>query len=124
MAEKTMAIRDRLSTIVGEDNVSSDPGTLSSYREAGMTGGGEREYSWCCGAGGGVLEAFPDFAAWSAQERVDEALATGAEALVTACPWCERTFKDAVAESGAAISVYDLTDLALQAAGLLEAVSA
>jgi len=83
-----------------------------------------REYSWCCGAGGGVLEAFPDFAAWSARERIEEALATGAEALVTACPWCERVFKDAVAESAAAISICDLTDLALQAAGLLEAVSA
>jgi Fe-S oxidoreductase len=79
-----------------------------------------REYSWCCGAGGGVLEAYPDFAAWTAQERIEEALATGAEALVTACPWCERVFNDAVTETGAAISVYDLNDLALKAAGLLE----
>jgi Fe-S oxidoreductase len=79
-----------------------------------------REYSWCCGAGGGVLEAYPDFAAWTAQERIEEALATGAEALVTACPWCERVFNDAVEETGAAISVYDLNDLALKAAGLLE----
>jgi len=31
-----------------------------------------REYSWCCGAGGGVLEAYPDFAAWTAQERIEE----------------------------------------------------
>jgi Fe-S oxidoreductase len=83
-----------------------------------------REYSWCCGAGGGVLEAFPDFAAWTAQERIEEALATGAEALVTACPWCERVFNDAVAESGAAISVYDLTDLALKSAGILEPAQA
>ena len=79
-----------------------------------------REYAWCCGAGGGVLEAFSDFAAWTAQERIEEALATGAEALVTSCPWCERVFKDAVAESGAAISVYDLTDLALKSAGIKE----
>jgi len=79
-----------------------------------------REYSWCCGAGGGVLEAYPDFAAWTAAERIEEALATGAEALVTACPWCERVFNDAVTETGAAISVYDLNDLALKAAGLLE----
>jgi len=41
MAEATMAIKDRISTIVGEDNISSDPGTLSGYREAGMTGGGD-----------------------------------------------------------------------------------
>jgi Fe-S oxidoreductase len=83
-----------------------------------------REYSWCCGAGGGVLEAYPDFAAWTAAERIEEALATGAEALVTACPWCERVFNDAVEETGAAISVYDLNDLALKAAGLLEPAEA
>jgi Fe-S oxidoreductase len=79
-----------------------------------------REYAWCCGAGGGVLEAFPDFAAWTARERIEEALATGADALVTACPWCERVFKDALAESGAEIAVYDLTDLALRSAGIRE----
>jgi Fe-S oxidoreductase len=83
-----------------------------------------REYSWCCGAGGGVLEAFPDFAAWTAQERIEEALATGAEALVTACPWCERAFKDAVADIGAGLPVYDLVDLALKSAGLLEPAQA
>jgi len=79
-----------------------------------------REYSWCCGAGGGVLEAYPDFAAWTAAKRIEEALATGAEALVTACPWCERVFNDTVEEIGAAISVYDLNELVSKAAGILE----
>jgi Fe-S oxidoreductase len=45
-----------------------------------------KEYSWCCGAGGGVLDAFPDFAGWTAWERIKEAKATGAEAMITACP--------------------------------------
>jgi Fe-S oxidoreductase len=76
-----------------------------------------REYSWCCGAGGGVYEAYPDFASFAARERIDEALATGAEALVTSCPWCERIFRDTVAESGAKLEVYDLTDLVLKSAG-------
>ena len=79
-----------------------------------------REYAWCCGAGGGVLEAFPDFAAWTAAERLEEAAATGAEALVTACPWCERVFRDAAAESGMELPVYDLVDLALISAGIAE----
>jgi heterodisulfide reductase subunit D len=81
-----------------------------------------RQYAWCCGAGGGVLDAFPDFAAWTANERIQEALSTGAEALVTACPWCERVFNDSIAETGAAISVYDLTDLIRLAAGVREPV--
>jgi len=76
-----------------------------------------REYSWCCGSGGGVWEAFPDFASWTAAERIEEALSTGAEALVTACPWCERAFKDSVGESGAPIKVYDITELVLLALG-------
>jgi Fe-S oxidoreductase len=83
-----------------------------------------REYSWCCGAGGGVLEAFPDFAAWTARERIEEAQATGAQALVTACPWCERVLNDAVAEMDAPIVIHDLTDLALRAAGILEPAGA
>ncbi len=83
-----------------------------------------REYSWCCGAGGGVLEAWPDFALWTANERLEEARATGAEALVTACPWCVRVFRDAAAESGLELPVYDLADLALRAAGITETATA
>ncbi len=79
-----------------------------------------REYAWCCGAGGGVLEAFEDFSASTTAERIAEALATGAEALVTSCPWCLRVFKDAVEETSACIAVYDLTDLALMSAGIAQ----
>jgi Fe-S oxidoreductase len=79
-----------------------------------------REYSWCCGAGGGVLEAYPDFARWTAEERIEEALATGADALVTACPWCERIFKDTAGGMSAGIEVLDLADLVTQSVGLLE----
>jgi len=42
-----------------------------------------------------VKEAYPDFANWTAQERIQEARETGAEALVSACGWCERSFLDA-----------------------------
>jgi Fe-S oxidoreductase len=74
-----------------------------------------REYSWCCGAGGGVREAYPEYSRWTAMERITEARATGAEALVTACPWCERTFMDAAAASGEPMPIYDLVDLVRQA---------
>jgi Fe-S oxidoreductase len=53
-----------------------------------------REKSWCCGAGAGVKTAYPDFALWIGQERVKEAAETGAEALVTACPFCEGNLND------------------------------
>jgi Fe-S oxidoreductase len=83
-----------------------------------------REYSWCCGAGGGVHEAFPEFAGWTARERIEEAIATGADALVTACPWCVRTFRDATADMAVPMPIYDLTDLALQSAGIPERAGA
>jgi Fe-S oxidoreductase len=79
-----------------------------------------REYAWCCGAGGGVYEAFPELASFAARERVEEALATGAEALVTACPWCVRVLRDATREMEAGLPVYDLVELALVAAGIEE----
>jgi Fe-S oxidoreductase len=70
-----------------------------------------REYAWCCGAGGGVRETNPDFAAWTAKERLDEAEATGAEALVTACPHCVRNFTENVGD----LRVYDLVEILNQA---------
>jgi Fe-S oxidoreductase len=54
-----------------------------------------REYSFCCASGGGVKSAFPEMALWAATERLAEARATGARALVTSCPWCESNFQDA-----------------------------
>ncbi len=54
-----------------------------------------RENSWCCGSGGGVKTFNPGFAQWSAGQRVDEARSTGAEALLTSCPWCEQNLGEA-----------------------------
>jgi Fe-S oxidoreductase len=74
-----------------------------------------REYSWCCGAGGGVREAYPQYADWTAGERIAEARATGAEALVSACPWCERSFRDAIGARAEAMQVYDIIELVQKA---------
>ncbi len=70
-----------------------------------------KEYAWCCGAGGGVSESNPEFAAWTGEKRIEEAISTGAEALVTACPWCEKTFNDAIKASGSNCKVYDIVEL-------------
>jgi Fe-S oxidoreductase len=70
-----------------------------------------KEYSWCCGAGGGVSESNPGFAKWTAQDRIEEAISTGAEALVTACPWCEKTFTEAIKDSGSNLKIYDIVEL-------------
>ena len=70
-----------------------------------------KEYAWCCGAGGGVNESNPQFAQWTAQERIEEAESTGAEAIVTACPWCEKTFNETVKGNGSSLKVYDIVEL-------------
>jgi len=70
-----------------------------------------KEYAWCCGAGGGVKESNPEFAIWTADKRIEEAAATGAEALVTACPGCERNFSDSIKANKANIKVYDIAEL-------------
>ncbi len=41
MAEKTLQIEDKLASIVGKEYISSDPERLSSYKEAGIFGGGK-----------------------------------------------------------------------------------
>jgi Fe-S oxidoreductase len=70
-----------------------------------------KEYAWCCGAGGGVNESNPEFSVWTASERIREAEATGAEAIVTACPWCVKNLKDAVRQSGSSLKVFDIVEL-------------
>ena len=74
-----------------------------------------REYAWCCGAGGGVNVSNPEFAQWTALERIEEATSTGAEAIVTACPWCEKTLGEAISASGSKLKVFDMVELVEQA---------
>jgi Fe-S oxidoreductase len=69
-----------------------------------------KEYSWCCGAGSGCSVTDKEFSAWTANERIEEANSTGADALVTACPWCKDNF-----EKAGGIKVVDMIDLALKA---------
>ena len=70
-----------------------------------------KEYAWCCGAGGGVNESNPEFAMWTATERIKEAESTGAEAIVSACPWCEKLLGEVAKSSNSRLKVYDIVEL-------------
>ncbi len=74
-----------------------------------------REYALCCGAGAACEQTYPEVSKFTANERVTEANSTGAEALVTACPWCESNFASAVDENGKKIEVIDIIDLVSRA---------
>ncbi|MCX5860108.1 MAG: heterodisulfide reductase-related iron-sulfur binding cluster [Proteobacteria bacterium] len=73
-----------------------------------------REYAWCCGSGGGVKSAYPELAMDTVKERLEEAQATGAETIVSCCPWCEKNFEDGIRASGSELKVVDAVDLLIQ----------
>jgi Fe-S oxidoreductase len=75
-----------------------------------------REYSFCCGGGGGVPDSHPEVARTAAASRIEEALNVGAEAIVTACHYCAQNLERW--DSGASMPVLDLIDLVYEAAGL------
>ncbi len=74
-----------------------------------------KEYAWCCGAGGGVRESFPELSLFTASERIQEAESLEVEAMVTACPWCETSFREACIDSDSNLNVLDIIDLVEQA---------
>jgi Fe-S oxidoreductase len=76
-----------------------------------------RENAFCCGAGRGTKEAFPDFASWAAEERLTEVKEVGAEAIVSACPWCKDNFSAAVTDNGGDLKVLDFSEVVLSALG-------
>lgn len=70
-----------------------------------------REYAFCCGAGGGVFESNPEFSLWTARNRLFEAMESGAVALVTSCPWCEKNLRKATFEEGLNFKIYDIVEM-------------
>lgn len=79
-----------------------------------------RRGSRCCGAGGGFKSAFNDAAVNIAAERVKEAVATGADVLATACPFCVVNLQAGAKKIGAKIRVVDISQLLLEATEPIE----
>jgi Fe-S oxidoreductase len=74
--------------------------------------GRNRRWAWCCGGGGGVPEADPELAQWSAADRMREAAATGADLMLTTSALCHRSFTDL---GRPALPVQDLLEFVHQA---------
>ena len=72
-----------------------------------------RENAFCCGAGRGTKEAFPDLASFSARHRMDEVEEIGAEVLISACPWCKNNFAQAARDNSGGVKVMDFSELVL-----------
>ena len=80
-----------------------------------------KEDSDCCGMGGGRMWMEPARTLVTSQtianNRVHQALDTGAGILLTACPFCNITLNDAVKslEKEDVIQVMDITELTVSA---------
>jgi len=78
-----------------------------------------KEYSWCCGAGGGLKSYDNALATSMAVDRHVEAKEVNADVIVSACPFCKRNLSDAAsAASKNACEVVDIVELLKNAASL------
>ncbi len=77
----------------------------------------------CCGGGGGLRTGHTETAVEIAGLRQREAVETGAEQLVTCCPFCEMNLADAAA-NGPGLPVVDLVELVLESTARPDAAPA
>jgi len=79
-----------------------------------------KEKSRCCGAGGGYKSQYNDMAVNIAAERVRDAEETGADILVTCCPFCVVNLTQGAKQIGSKIKVMDLSDILLKVTAPIE----
>ncbi len=71
-----------------------------------------KQRAFCCGAGGGRIWTTPTADNLITGNRVKEAVATGAEVIGTACPFCKMVFSEAVKLEGSHnIEVLDIAEI-------------
>lgn len=70
-----------------------------------------RNFSYCCGSGGGLKSGFRDVAAHIAEKRIQELEQTGAEAVVSSCPFCYTELNAAIHRRNSALKMYDIIEL-------------
>ncbi|MEJ2250186.1 MAG: (Fe-S)-binding protein [Candidatus Lokiarchaeota archaeon] len=70
-----------------------------------------RNYSHCCGAGGGVKSSNPALSVDIAKNRNGEAFNKSIDILVSACPFCERNLKDGLSEEFNGLEIVDISEI-------------
>jgi heterodisulfide reductase subunit D len=74
-----------------------------------------RESCSCCGGGGNLEMVDAELAAKIAQQKIDEVLSTGAQAVVTSCQQCVRTMTSYVKRNKIRLEVLDIVQLVRKA---------
>ena len=73
-----------------------------------------RSRGLCCGAGGGRMFMEELVGKRINVERTEELLATGADALAVACPFCMTMIRDGVTAKQSDVPVYDIAEVVAQ----------
>jgi heterodisulfide reductase subunit D len=70
-----------------------------------------RNFAWCCGAGGGVKIGYPDWSVEISKERLEEAKETGASVVTSTCPFCKTNLSDANQKYDFEFQILDLMEI-------------
>lgn len=73
------------------------------------------ENAICCGGGGDVAMTEPDAVEYVSVRRLQEAVSTGAEAILSSCQQCKRTLLQAARKTKTRVRVLDMCELVWQA---------
>ena len=73
-----------------------------------------QERSFCCGAGGGRMWMEEKIGSRINLNRVDEAIATGAQEVAVACPFCRVMVADGMVARDSAVEVLDVAQIMLR----------
>jgi len=74
-----------------------------------------RESAFCCGGGGNLEMNDTELSGQVAQQRVGQALDTGADTIVTSCQQCKRTLAGGARQKRAKIKVMELSEFVMSA---------
>jgi Fe-S oxidoreductase len=74
-----------------------------------------QEDAMCCGGGGDVAMMEADVVEHIAERRLAQAVATGAQAIISSCQQCKRTLLQAARKTKTRIRILDVTELVWQA---------
>jgi len=74
-----------------------------------------REDAMCCGGGGNLESNDTELSSKVAQERIKQAMDTGAGAIVSACQQCKRTMQGGARNLKARIKIIDIIEMVLKA---------